>query len=51
MASAYFRFAYNLFGEFYHKRSNNYYGLRQSILRNRMDLGYDMYLSGALLHR
>ncbi len=49
MASAYFRFAYNLFGEFYHKRSEKHYDLRQAILRNRMDLGYDMYLSGALL--
>lgn len=49
MASAYFRFAYNLFGEFYHKRSEKHYDLRQAILRNRMDIGYDMYLSGALL--
>ena len=49
MASAYFRFAYNLFGDFYYKRSKKYYGLRQSILSNRMDIGYDMYMSGALL--
>ena len=49
MASAYFRFAYNLFGDFYYKRSKKYYSLRQSILSNRMDIGYDMYLSGALL--
>lgn len=49
MASPYFRFAYNLFGDFYHKRSEKYYDLRQSILSNRMDIGYDMYMSGALL--
>ncbi|MBW6470241.1 MAG: type II secretion system F family protein [Methanosarcinaceae archaeon] len=49
MASAYFKFAYNLFGDFYYKRSKNYYSLRQSILNNRMDIGYDMYMSGALL--
>lgn len=48
MANSYFRFTYNLFGNFYNKRSEKYYGLRQSILRNRMDIGYDMYMSGAL---
>ena len=48
MANSYFRFTYNFFGNFYNKRSEKYYGLRQSILRNRMDIGYDMYMSGAL---
>lgn len=48
MANSYFRFTYNLFGDFYNKRSEKYYDLRQSILRNRMDIGYDMYMSGAL---
>ena len=48
MVNSYFRFTYNLFGNFYNKRSEKYYSLRQSILRNRMDIGYDMYMSGAL---
>lgn len=48
MANSYFRFTYNFFGDYYNKRSEKYYGLRQSILRNRMDIGYDMYMSGAL---
>ena len=48
MTNSYFRFTYNLFGDYYKKRSEKYYGLRQSILRNRMDIGYDMYMSGAL---
>lgn len=49
MANAYFSFAYNIFGEFYQKKRSKYYDLRQNILKNRMDIGYDMYLSGALL--
>ena len=49
MANSYFRFSYNLFGNFYEKRGMKYLSLRQSILKNRMDIGYDMYMSGALL--
>lgn len=49
MANAYFSFAYNIFGEFYLKKRPKYYDLRQNILKNRMNIGYDMYLSGALL--
>ncbi|TFG89703.1 MAG: secretion system protein [Candidatus Atribacteria bacterium] len=49
MANAYFSFAYNIFGEFYQKKRSNYYGLRQNILKSRMNMGYDMYLSGTLL--
>jgi len=49
MVNAYFSFAYNLFGEYYQKKRLKYYGLRQNILKNRMDIGYDMYLSGAFL--
>ncbi len=49
MANAFFKFAYNLFGNFYYERSKKYYNLRQSILSNRMDIGYDMYMSGVLL--
>jgi len=49
MTNIYFSFAYNLFGEYYQKKRSKYYSLRQNILKNRMDIGYDMYLSGALL--
>ena len=48
MVNSYFRFSYNLFGAFYEKRRTKYHNLRQSILRNRMDIDYTMYMSGAL---
>jgi flagellar protein FlaJ len=49
MASLYFLFAYNLFGKYYEKKRLDYFGLRHNLLKNRLDVGYDMYLSGALL--
>ncbi|WP_406661150.1 type II secretion system F family protein [Methanolobus sp. ZRKC3] len=49
MANLYFVFAYNLFGKYYEKRRLEYFGLRHNLLKNRMDIGYDVYMSGALL--
>jgi flagellar protein FlaJ len=49
MANPYFIFAYNLFGKYYEKKRIDYFGLRHSLLKNRMDMAYDVYMSGALL--
>jgi flagellar protein FlaJ len=49
MTNIYFNVAYEMFGEYYEKRRHEYYGLRLNMLRNRMSIGYDMYMSGAVL--
>ncbi|MDG6243859.1 MAG: type II secretion system F family protein [Methanolobus sp.] len=49
MANPYFNFAYNLFGKYYEKKRLDYFGLRHNLLKNRMDVAYDVYMSGALL--
>lgn len=49
MASLYFLFAYNLFGKYFEKKRLEYFGLRHNLLKNRQDMSYDIYLSGALL--
>jgi flagellar protein FlaJ len=49
MSNLYFTFAFNLFGKYYAKRRIDYLGLRYNLMKNRMDLAYDTYLSGALL--
>ncbi len=49
MASLYFLFAYNLFGKYFENKRLEYFGLRHNLLKNRQDMRYDMYLSGALL--
>ncbi|MEZ5335039.1 MAG: type II secretion system F family protein [Methanolobus sp.] len=49
MANPYFVFAYNLFGKYYEKKRIDFFGLRHSLLKNRMDVAYDVYMSGALL--
>jgi len=49
MANMYFTFAYNLFGKYYEKKRVEYFGLRHNLLKNRMDMVYDVYMSGALL--
>jgi flagellar protein FlaJ len=49
MANPYFIFAYNLFGKYYEKKRIDYFGLRHDLLKNRMDMAYDVYMSGALL--
>lgn len=49
MANPYFIFAYNLFGRYYEKKRVDYFGLRHSLLKNRLDMAFDVFLSGALL--
>lgn len=49
MASLYFLFAYNLFGKYFESKRLEYFGLRHNLLKNRQDMRYDMYLSGALM--
>ncbi|WP_094228231.1 type II secretion system F family protein [Methanolobus psychrotolerans] len=49
MANPYFIFAYNLFGKYYEKRRLEFFGLRHGLLKNRMDVSYDVYMSSALL--
>jgi flagellar protein FlaJ len=49
MSNLYFTFAFNLFGKYYARKRIDYFGLRYNLMKNRMDLAYDAYLSGALL--
>ncbi|MBP1909460.1 type II secretion system F family protein [Methanolobus bombayensis] len=49
MANPYFVFAYNLFGKYYEKKRVEFFGLRHSLLKNRVDMAFDVYMSGALL--
>lgn len=49
MTNIFFNVAYEIFGKYYGSRRHEYYGLRLNMLRNRMSIGYDMYMSGAAL--
>ncbi|WP_340817748.1 type II secretion system F family protein [Methanolobus sp. WCC4] len=49
MTNVYQVFAYNLFGKYYERRRVEFFGLRHSLLRNRMDTSYDVYMASALL--
>ncbi len=49
MSNLYFTFAFNIFGKYYARKRIDYFGLRYNLMKNRMDLAYDAYLSGALL--
>ncbi|WP_406657844.1 type II secretion system F family protein [Methanolobus sp. ZRKC2] len=49
MANLYFTFAFNIFGEYYSQKRLEYFNLRHNLLKNRMDISYDTYLSGTLL--
>jgi len=49
MVNPYFTFAFNIFGNYFAKKRLEYFGLRHNLLKNRMDIAYDTYLSGALL--
>ena len=49
MSNSYFVYAYSLFGSYFQPKRDKYYSLRMNLLKNRMNIGYDMYLSGALL--
>ncbi|TQD25333.1 type II secretion system F family protein [Methanolobus vulcani] len=49
MANPYFIFAYNLFGKYYEKKRVEFFGLRHNLLKNRLDLSFDVYMSSALL--
>ncbi|TGC11483.1 type II secretion system F family protein [Methanolobus halotolerans] len=49
MVNPYFTFAFNIFGKYYSEKRLKYFDLRRNLLRNRSDMAYDTYLSGALL--
>lgn len=49
MTNIFFSLAHEIFGKYYDNRRHEYYSLRLNMLRNRMSIGYDMYMSGALL--
>lgn len=38
-------YSYHLFGEYFKKRREHYFELRQDLLKTRMNISYDMYLS------
>lgn len=42
-------YAFQLFGGYFKKRRTNYFSLRQELLKTRMNVSYDMYLSLAVL--
>ncbi|MDF1530708.1 MAG: type II secretion system F family protein [ANME-2 cluster archaeon] len=41
-------YSYHLFGEYFKKRREHYFELRQDLLKTRMNISYDMYLSIAV---
>jgi len=45
----YLNIAFALFGKYYMDKRSKYFSLRQNLLRSRMNMGYDRYLSGVLL--
>lgn len=49
MTNLFFTFAFNIFGKYYTKRRIEYFGLRYGLMKNRMNIAYDTYMSGALL--
>ncbi|MCK4929000.1 MAG: type II secretion system F family protein [Methanosarcinales archaeon] len=42
-------YSYHLFGEYFKKRRDRYFDLRQELLKTRMNISYDMYLSLAVM--
>ncbi|MDF1556770.1 MAG: type II secretion system F family protein [ANME-2 cluster archaeon] len=42
-------YSYHLFGQFFKKRRDHYFGLRQDLLKTRFNISYDMYLSLAVV--
>ena len=42
-------YSYHLFGEYFKKRRDRYFDLRQELLNTRMNISYDMYLSLAVM--
>lgn len=42
-------YSYHLFGGFFKKRREHYFDLRQDLLKTRLNISYDMYLSLAVL--
>ncbi len=42
-------YSYHLFGEYFKKRREHYFDLRQDLLKTRMNISYDMYLSLAVM--
>jgi flagellar protein FlaJ len=45
----FFRYSFHLFGGFFKKKRENYFELRQDLLKTRWNISYDMYLSAAVL--
>jgi len=42
-------YSYHLFGEYFKKRREHYFDLRQDLLKTRLNISYDMYLSLAVM--
>ena len=42
-------YSYHLFGNYFKNKRSNYFDLRQELLKTRMNISYDMYLSLAVL--
>ncbi|MGM0771156.1 MAG: type II secretion system F family protein [Halobacteriota archaeon] len=49
MDNSYFSIAFAIFGKYYVNKRSKYFSLRQNLMKARMNIGYDMYLSGVLL--
>ncbi|WP_048815438.1 type II secretion system F family protein [Methanosalsum zhilinae] len=48
MINTYFKWAYFLFGWYFNTKESKYRRLRENILKSRMNVSYDIYLSGAM---
>lgn len=49
MDNSYFSIAFAIFGKYYVNKRSKYFSLRQNLMKARINIGYDMYLSGVLL--
>lgn len=49
MDNSYFSIAFAIFGKYYVNKRSKYFSLRQNLLKSRINIGYDRYLSGVLL--
>ncbi|MEL4304841.1 type II secretion system F family protein [Methanococcoides cohabitans] len=49
MDNSYFSIAFAIFGKYYVNKRSKYFSLRQNLMKARINVGYDMYLSGVLL--
>lgn len=49
MDNSYFSIAFAIFGKHYVNKRSKYFSLRKNLMKSRINIGYDRYLSGVLL--